>query len=106
MHRLLLAFLLLFSVQTAWAQDSNDKVLNTIQPCGDALSLFEMATRQGEKLLFSANGITLLPTTQTVNHGAFFFVNQDTGNWTLINVFGDGTGCLGGAGKSFSPNGN
>jgi hypothetical protein len=37
------------------------------------------------------------------NGGMFFFVNQETGSFSIINVYSDGMACLMQSGTGFAP---
>jgi hypothetical protein len=57
-----------------------------------------------EQPLFKGKGIQFSSTDGRGYVGsAMMFVNQDTGTWSLITLYGDGTGCMIASGKEFEP---
>lgn len=82
-----------------------EKQYITTHFCGPFAEVIQTPDTYGETLLFTSNGITFSTTAQNqpAQSGAFFFVNQATGTWTLINVYGDGMACLAQAGSEFEP---
>ena len=57
-----------------------------------------------EELLFSGTGLTFgAGAEQPYRGGMFFFVNQETGSWTLLQTFSDGMACMIMNGKNFQP---
>ena len=95
---------LLISSTFVFAQDSDDKILITNNYCGPFNKVLETPKKYKEGMLFSADGgVFESRTGQYFKGGVFFFVNQDTGTWSLINIFGDGTACMMQSGTKFSP---
>ena len=73
------------------------------QPCDRADKMFETIKRYEEHLLFSGEGLTFGVQGQPFNGGMFFFTNQETGSWTMLQVYGDGMACMIFNGKNFEP---
>jgi hypothetical protein len=105
MFRLALAFVLgLNIVSSANAQEN--KSLIATQFCDNWEKMFETPKKYGEDMLFTATGSTFVAQTgQMAQAGAFFFVNQTTGSWSLINIYGDGIACMVQTGTDFEPYG-
>ena len=59
-----------------------------------------------EAMLFTGTGVQFATANgQPFTGGMFFFVNQDTGTYSIINVYGDGMACLMQSGRDFAPYG-
>jgi hypothetical protein len=62
--------------------------------------------RYGEDLLFMGEGMTFEARSgQAMNGGMMFFVNQETGTWSVLQLFGDGVACMLMNGRNFMPYG-
>lgn len=73
-------------------------------PCSTFAEMTNTIKKYKEELLFSGTGLTFSAQTgQPYNGGMFFFTNQDTGSWTLLQAFGDGMACMIFNGKNFEP---
>jgi len=73
-------------------------------PCDSFVKMTETIKKYKEELLFSGTGLTFSSqTNQPYRGGMFFFTNQDTGSWTLLQAFGDGMACMIMNGKNFNP---
>ena len=58
----------------------------------------------GEQPLFGAKGIQFSAVDgEAYKSDMMYFVNQDTGTWTLISLYGDGIGCMVATGNNFKP---
>ena len=106
----LIALSLIFTVSSANTQEmpqpfnGNGKTFITKQPCAPFADVLKTPYQYGEEMLFTGNGLQFSAADgRPYNGGAFFFVNQDTGTWTLISVYGDGIACLVANGKDFAP---
>jgi hypothetical protein len=100
MIKLLLTGLLAFAASTAAA----DKTFFTKQPCSDWESMLKTPATYKEQMLFTGTGIQFSATDgRPYQGGMFFFVNQDTGTWTMVSVYGDGMACMVANGKDFAP---
>lgn len=84
-------------------QQNTDRFFITKQLCVPVLDAMTIANQYGEQLLFTGNAVTYDTTDTPYMSGAFFFVNQDTGTWSIINVYGDGLACLVNLGSDFAP---
>ena len=106
MSRMILAFAVSISLFTtlAFAQDNpqGQRFIAT-QPCEPVANMAKIVIEKyGEQPLFSAQGIQF----SAVNDKGYtsdmmFFVNQDTGTWSLISLYPDGTGCMVANGRDF-----
>tara|TARA_B110000908_G_scaffold167222_1_gene219786 strand:- start:36 stop:413 length:378 start_codon:yes stop_codon:yes gene_type:complete len=101
--------LLVFTVSSASTQEqplsgANNKTFITKQLCGEFQAMLKTPKMRGEQLLFTGNGLQFsYDDGRPYTGGAFFFVNQDTGTWSFISVYGDGIACLVSLGKDFTP---
>ena len=108
MSRMILAFAVSISLFTtlAFAQDNpqGQRFIAT-QPCEPVANMTKIVMEKyGEQPLFSVQGIQF----SAVNDKGYtsdmmFFVNQDTGTWSLISLYPDGTGCMVATGREFEP---
>ena len=73
------------------------------QPCGRADKMFETIKRYEELMLFTGEGLTFGVQNQVYNGQMFFFVNQNTGSWTVLQVYKNGMACMIFNGKNFEP---
>lgn len=93
---------------TAVAQSKEPKgelpTIFTRAPCDTLPNMVATVKKYDEKLLFTGSGMTFAaPTGQPYRGGLMFLVNQDTGSWTIFQLFGDGMACMIMNGKDFSP---
>lgn len=72
-------------------------------PCGPINELTNTIKKYKEEMLFHGTGLTFSPQNQVYNGGMFFFTNQETGSWTILQVFPDGMACMIFNGKNFQP---
>ena len=72
-------------------------------PCGPISELTATVKKYREEMLFHGTGLTFSPQNQVYNGGMFFFTNQDTGSWTVLQIFPDGMACMIMNGKNFQP---
>ena len=91
----------LFLATAANAQDSMP--FFTTQMCKPAGLLFEDIDEFGETPLFTGASVTFTLDNQPVVGGSMFFVNQDTGTWSLVSLYNDGMACLVTVGNEFTP---
>lgn len=104
--RLILASLLALLPLNVQAQEQEDptKLLMVTQVCVPLEIAFTTSFRYGETVLFTGNGTQMATQTgEFYEGGMFFLVNQQTGTWSMIYTYEDGTSCLVGNGKGFSP---
>jgi hypothetical protein len=87
----------------ALAQESKRFVAT--QECEHVVTMAGMVMQEyGEKPLFSGLTIQIAAANgQAYTSDAMFFVNQESGTWSLIGMYADGTGCLIASGTDFSP---
>jgi hypothetical protein len=72
-------------------------------PCGAVTDMTNTIKKYREEMLFHGTGLTFSPQNQVYNGGMFFFTNQKTGSWTILQVFPDGMACMIMNGKNFQP---
>ena len=85
-------------------EDTQQMSLLLRAPCSTIVEMTETVKKYKEELLFSGTGLTFSAQTgQPYNGGMFFFTNQDTGSWTLLQAFGDGMACMIMNGRNFQP---
>ena len=101
MYRFILPLVL---AMPAIAQESEDKYFYTRQQCGPAVTMIQDAViGYNELALFSGTGLTFSVEGTPYEGGSMFFVNQDSGTWTLLTMYGDGTACITALGIDFEP---
>ena len=108
MSRLLLACAVSISLlaTTAFAQEQNQgKRFITTQACDPVAKMSDIVmNKYGETPLFQGEGIQFAaPTGQPYNSAMMFFVNQDSGTWSLVSLYADGTACMVANGRTFEP---
>ncbi len=108
MSRLLLACAVSISLlaSTAFAQEQNQgKRFITTQACDPVGKMSNLViNKYGEKPLFQGEGLQFAAQTgQPFQSAMMFFVNQDTGTWSLISLYEDGTACMVANGRKFEP---
>ena len=73
-------------------------------PCAEWSTMDQMAKRHGEDLLFIGQGLTFSGETgRPYRGGMAFYVNQEKGNWTMYQLYGDGVACMLFNGGDFTP---
>ena len=86
------------------AQQQTAKMFLTQQPCDVFDKMFDTIKKYGEEMLFTGDGIQFsAPSGQPFKGGSFFFVNQDSGTWSHIMIYGDGMACMVANGQNFAP---
>ena len=108
MSRLILAFAVGISLlaPAAFAQEQNTtKRFITTQACDPVVKMSDLVmNKYGEKPLFQGEGIQFAaPAGQPYKSAMMFFVNQDSGTWSLVSLYRDGTGCMVANGRNFEP---
>jgi len=105
MTRTILAFAIWISLLAPAAFAQEQKQFQTLQPCAPVLEMTRtVMVDYGEKPLFAAAG-----NQRSANNGEWYasdmmyFVNQDSGTWSLISLYADGIGCMVAAGTGFKP---
>jgi len=104
MFRLALAFVLGLSYSISANAQSNEKFLYTRQGCDPFEKIIDVMTNKyGEQPLFVGQGLQFGMQGETYTGGAMFLVNQNTGTWSLLTLYGDGTACVTAVGTNFEP---
>jgi hypothetical protein len=106
MFRLALAFVLgLTIVSYANAQEPpQDKRFFAMQSCDDVLKMTDLIMRKyGEQPLFRGEGMQFHASGQMYTSEMMYFVNQESGSWSLVALYNDGTACMVANGRSFEP---
>ena len=95
---------------TAFAQDNGNK--NTAksfivrQPCDELPKMMDIIRGYKEDLLFLGEGMSFAAQSgQGFMGGMMFFTNQESGTWSMIQLYKDGTACLVMNGRNFEPYG-
>lgn len=86
-------------------QPQNSPMYFTRSACDIAPVMMDLlVNKYREELLFTGNGMTFdARTGQPMKGGLFFFTNQDTGSFSVVQVFADGIGCMLMNGTNFTP---
>ena len=91
----------------AVAQDkaqAESKMIVMQAPCGEADKMVNLTKKHDEQVLFLGEGITFAAGTgRSLTGGMIFTVNQDTGTWTMFQLYGDGVACMLMNGGNFQP---
>lgn len=105
MTRSALAFAMWISILAPSAFAQELKQFITAQPCDDAFTMASKITSEyGEEPLFVSNGNQLSARTgEWYSSSMMYFVNQDSGTWSLVSLYPDGTACMVAAGTNFEP---
>lgn len=91
---------------TAFAQEQNQsKRFITTQACDPVVKMSDIVmNKYGEKPLFQGQGLQFAaPKGQPYTSAMMFFVNQDSGTWSLVSLYPDGTACMVANGRDFEP---
>ena len=89
----------------AHAQEQKQKQFIVSQPCDRAEVMADtIVNNYGEQPLIVAEGNQLSARTgEWYASSMMYFVNQDSGTWSLMSLYADGTGCMVAAGTKFEP---
>ena len=107
MRNLVLAVLGLCIATTAFAQEQKTptaKQFIAVQACDDVIKIMDTIAKYTENPLFQAQTIT-----QNANNGQWYngksmmFVNWETGTYSFVTLYPDGTACMQAIGKEFRP---
>ena len=95
---------------TAFAQDNGNpntaKSFIVRQPCDVLPKMMDVIKGYKEDLLFLGEGMSFAAQSgQGFMGGMMFFTNQETGTWSMLQLYGDGTACLVINGRNFAPYG-
>jgi len=103
MKYLITSFVVLLST-SVFAQETDRTYFFTRAECWPSEKFMSMVmTRWNEEALFTGTSMTFSQDGRSFPGGMMFFVNQDSGTWTLANLYPDGTICIQNAGTDFSP---
>lgn len=84
--------------------DNDKKYFSVRQECEPFEKMYQQVTQGwGEKPLFIGQGLQISQTGEPFTGGSMFFVNQDSGSWSLVTLYQDGTACMTSAGTNFQP---
>jgi hypothetical protein len=106
--RWLLASVVLCSLTTQLAaqeQPTTKKRFITTQECDNVFTMTQLIVEKyKEQPLFTGQGLQISAQTgQPYMSDMMYFVNQDTGTWSLVSLYPDGTSCMVANGNSFDP---
>ena len=95
---------------TAFAQDNGKpntaKSFIVKQPCDVLPVMLEVIKGYKEDLLFMGEGMSFAAQSgKGFMGGMMFFTNQESGTWSMLQLYGDGTACLVMNGRNFAPYG-
>ena len=82
---------------------SSLKYFFTRQDCYPLRDFYALVSMWRETPLFTGTGLTYSKDGEPFQGGTVFFVNTDTGSWTLATIYADQTVCFTAAGKDFVP---
>lgn len=107
MAKKIAALIFLFAVfgNAAVAQEQKpEKMLYLQNPCAEWSEMKSIAEKHGEELLFIGEGLTFAAGTgRPYKGGMAFYVDQEAGNWTMFQLYGDGIACMLFNGGKFTP---
>lgn len=95
-------FLGLASTANAQEEDSNTYYY-TRQECAPVIIMLDELAKWNETPLFIGEGLSFGLDGTPYYGGSMFFVNQDTGSWSLLTMYADGTACFSAIGTEFEP---
>jgi len=85
------------------AADANPGVFFAAQPCNDGKTVIDSRGYLEEQTLFTAQIDQTNRLGDWFSNVAILQVNQQTGTWSLISVWGDGIACIVASGGAFEP---
>ena len=105
MLRSILVFAIWISILAPAALAQEQKQFIVSQPCDNVLSITEkIMSEYGETPLFQGKGNQLSARDGNwYSSSMMYFVNQDSGTWSLVSLYPDGTACMVAAGTAFEP---
>lgn len=108
MYKLATTLCLILAANFAFAQEEDSTELKkflTVQNCVPVSELTISAMFEyGEQPLFYGLGMQVSAQANVAVYSEMmFFVNQDTGTWSLLSRYTDGTGCIVAVGEDFTP---
>lgn len=76
----------------------------TAQACDDPFTMTDLIiNKYGETPLFRGQGLQFHVNGQAYASDMMYFVNQNSGTWSLISLYPDGTACMVANGRNFEP---
>jgi len=105
MKKVVVAVLLFFLATNAVAQEqpTQPNILPLQAQCSFFTQMAETIGKYEELLLFTGEGMSFGIGGTPFKGGMMFFVNQNTGTWSVVQIFGDGMACLIFNGSKFEP---
>ena len=100
--KVLTASLFLLFTSSAVAQEAT-KFFITKQPCEPLRQMSRKLDKWDEKILFTGNVVQFSTAGTPYTSSMLFQVNQDTGTWSLVSIYSDGTACVIASGNEFTP---
>ena len=90
---------------TVLSQEQETKFFLTTQPCAPVIQITDtIMNKYGEKPLHSGRGMQRSSSdSKEYWSSMMFFVNQDSGTWTLVSLYEDGTAWMVANGGEFKP---
>jgi hypothetical protein len=90
----------------AQQEDNTAKMFIAKQPCDVFQKMIDTVKDYEEDLLFLGEGMSFAAQSgKGFMGGMMFFTNQETGTWSMLQLYGDGTACLVMNGRGFVPYG-
>jgi len=87
-------------------QSPTAKQFIAVQACDDVIKIMDTIAKYTENPLFEAQTITQSATTgQWFEGKSMMFVNWETGTYSFVTLYPDGTACMQAIGKEFQPYG-
>lgn len=105
MLRSIAAFAIWISLLAPTASAQQTKQFIVAQPCDNVIIMTDkIVSEYGEEPLLIGNGNQLSARDGNwYSSSMMYFVNQDSGTWSLISLYPDGTACMVAAGTDFEP---
>ena len=101
MKKLFSVLLVVFYSTQSLAQES--KMMMTRQICDPVELMMQTIIKYNEQPLFSTSTLTQHVSGEWFEGETMFFVNQDTGTYSMITLYADGTACMQAVGTNFEP---
>lgn len=105
MLRLTLAFILCLAAPIVSAQEPPKELrFFAMQSCDNPLTMTDLIMRKyGEQPLFRGQGMQFHWNGQMYTSDMMYFVNQESGSWSLVALYKDGMACMVANGRNFEP---
>lgn len=104
----IIVFASVATASTAFAQDNKNTAKRFIarQLCDEVPKMMDVIKGYKEDLLFLGKGTSFeAQSGKGFTGGMVFFTNQETGTWSMLQLYGDGIACLVMNGRDFAPYG-